>query len=286
MKNKRASEKYYILISLILGLILIAIVFGWIFQEYFFGESEMDILRCKQSVIARHNLPQLEEIGGNWFSLKDNFPLECKTQIITINENNQDNAGKIIADAISACWAIYNQGEVSLFPKGHIFEDIRTSCFTCARIHFDSSIKTRFTGSDTIPILGEGSILLDTMPNGQTYYDYLIANNQNPFLKRQPKGTPEEDFRIVPEENGFWREDTSKIYYPTTIDSNNGDLHITLASWMIEKDLVVNSVFFYQKAQQILKELTNSDGDHDIQNDWGWTGDINAACSSWDGINI
>ena len=140
-KNKKGAEKYYILISLILGLILIGIIFSWIFQEYFFGEELMDLQKCKQSIYARSAIPNVEKAGITFIDFKEEFPLECKTQKIIINEKNKEQASKIIADAMAACWALFNQGEVSLYGGPGVLNNVPTNCFTCARIVFDPEVK-------------------------------------------------------------------------------------------------------------------------------------------------
>jgi hypothetical protein len=97
--NKKADQKYSPLISIILGLILIVLVFGWLFQETLFGEEEITFEKCKQSILARHLLPEAE-VAKLKISLKNQYPLQCKTQIIEINKDNKDNAKEIIGDAL------------------------------------------------------------------------------------------------------------------------------------------------------------------------------------------
>lgn len=281
-KNKKASEKYYILISIILGLVLIGIIFSWIFQEYLFGEGEMSLLKCKQSIATRNTIPNTQIFGMDFLKLKEEFPLECKTQIIEINEENKEQAGTIIAEAMASCWALYNRGEASIFPSGHVFAKIRTACFTCARITFAPEIQNtlellNIEGQESVT--GEDkSILQEKSSNGQIYWDYLTSNNQNPFLKQRSFA---EDFNIIPEKH-IWREDTSTIYYPRKIDPKKGDLHITVSSWVMSKDSTVNTLLFYQKAQESLRILSKTP----IQNDWFKKEDIDGACEAWDGINV
>lgn len=275
IKDKKGAEKYYILISLILGLILIGIIFSWIFQEYFFGEEMMDLQKCKQSILARSKIPNINKKGMTFVDFKEEFPLECKTQKIIITEENKDEADKIIADAMVACWALFNQGEVSLYGGPGIFQNVPTNCFLCARITFeveDLEIDVK-------------QMLLGNMSDEQKYLQYLTYNSQNPSLTM---GTLWPDFKILSK----WDPgtDTSLIHYPDKINSVKGDLHITLSSWTINKDEIMNQLFFYQNAKQNLEELTNPDGESfTISNSYFnnvFGNDIPAACSNWDGINI
>lgn len=285
-KDKKGSEKYYILISLILGILLIGIIFSWIFQDYFFGNDTTSLVKCKESILVRNNLPDAHKFGINWVNFKDSFPLQCETQKITIKTNNATEAGKIIADAIAACWALYNQGAVSLFPQNHFYQDTRTSCFTCARIGFDSSVKNME--------IDVKQMLLQKVPGKEVnYLQYLTANDQNRFLARGSAAFGP-DFEIKNEGFSFFGQEAAIIEYPATISSDpaKGDLHITLSSWVISKELTTNNIFFYQNAQQNLKELTNTDtgtGEDNriLMTDWfDDQPDVNAACASWDGISV
>jgi hypothetical protein len=277
-KDKKGAEKYYILISLILGLLLIGIIFSWIFQEYFFGEEIMDLQKCKQSIITRSAIPNFKKLGMTFVDFKEEFPLECKTQKIIINKKNQEEANKTIADAMAACWALFNQGEVTLYGAPGPTQNVPTNCWTCARIVFDPEVKDLE--------IDVKQMLLEDLDNKRTYLQYLTYNSQNPSLNPD---NLKEDFKITAERN--IGTDTSKIYYPGKINSNDGDLHITLSSWIISEKETMNQLFFYQKAKENLIKLTNANGDHTISNAWingmGQNAkDISAACSGWDGINV
>ncbi|MAG39657.1 hypothetical protein CMI41_01685 [Candidatus Pacearchaeota archaeon] len=283
LKNKRGDEKYYILISLILGLILIGIIFSWIFQEYLFGGDELDLVECKQSILTRHNLPQAEWGNKEWLSLKDKFPLECETQVIDIDENNKDEARTIIANAIAACWALYEKGEVSLFPGGGWTTGAETTCFTCARITFDSEIKNEFEGNNAIKVYdndvtGDRGFLLDKMPGTEmTYLDYLSNGGYNIFRFKS-------DFEIITTETA--EKKRGDIYYPEIVDAERGDLHITLSSWVYSGSDPLNQIIFYQNVAENLKKITNSDGESTIYDSMAWNDEITAVCEYWDGINI
>jgi hypothetical protein len=281
IKNKKGSEIHYIIISLILGLILIGIIFSWIYQEYFFGEEELDLQKCKESIFARSKIPNtiLSEIP-KVEDLKDKFPLQCKTRVITINDDNKDDAEKIISDAMAACWALYDNGNANIFPPNSKIENARTACFTCARIHFDTKIN-----------IYTEKMLDEKMGNEQTYLEYLTANHQNQYLI-QKKSFDKEAFTIgdnTDVRNIFTyiadkiTNDAATIYPPRRIDSEWGDLHITLSTWALREDLTQNQLLFYQNAEDNIKKLMNTE----IQNNWfGGDNDIMQACMDWEGINV
>jgi hypothetical protein len=277
--NKKGAEKYYILISLILGILLIGITFSWIFSGYLFDEEAMELQKCKQSILARSTIP--DNLITRFTDLKEKFPLECKTKVIEINEENTANAEKIIANAITACWALYDRGEAELFSSSWPWQSSTTACFTCARIHFTEASKSIIsTPIDTKKMLEK------TMDDERTYLDYLTSNGQNKYLFH-PNAFETQDFTIT-ETKRFLNADTSTIQYPKTINPEHGDLHITLASWVLKINGEIeteNNIFFYQNAEQNLKKISGISATP-ILNDWGSSSDIDAVCGHWDGINI
>jgi len=136
--DKRASEKYYILISLILGIIILAIAFYFIFQEYFLQE-DIDWETCRQSLIMRSgNVANILKQGQEL-----SFPFKCKTQVVEIDFKDFDRAGKLIADTMAQCWALFSEGKLDLYSTDFIQQ--RTHCFHCARIHFTEDVKEYYS---------------------------------------------------------------------------------------------------------------------------------------------
>ena len=274
--NKKAAEKYYILISLILGILIIGITFSWIFSGYLFDKDAVDLQKCKQSILARSTIP--DNIVTKFLDLKEKFPLECTTKVIEINQENSIKAEEIIANAITACWALYDRGEAELFSASWPWKSSTTACFTCARIHFTEETKNIIK-----PPIDSKTMLEKPMDSGQTYLEYLTANQQNPYLLA-PEAFTYYDFEIT-EDKKMTGLKRPKIQYPQTISPNYGDLHITLASWALKKDDGIeteNNIFFYQNAKKNLEELTTKQ----ILDNLGGKTDIDAACGYWDGINV
>ena len=169
MENKRGSEKYYIIISLILGLIVLSLSLYFIFHEYFTKE-EIDWEACRQSIILRSTIPTSKKpIFASIDDLREAFPLKCKTEVIEVDldgskinwdDNSkegkrekvkamlkfQEEISKVVADALVRCWALVGEGKYDIFPI-----DIAQGKYAllCSRIHFskntqlfDSNIKS------------------------------------------------------------------------------------------------------------------------------------------------
>jgi hypothetical protein len=83
--NKRGSEKYYILISMILGLIILTISLFFIFNEYF-TQNELNLETCRQSVVLRNLGFEAERPITSFLEVtKDMVPLKCKNEVVTLD---------------------------------------------------------------------------------------------------------------------------------------------------------------------------------------------------------
>jgi len=162
--GKRGQEWHWIIISIILGLLILAISLFFIFREYF---SDTDINRenCRQSIILR---------GGNlsWITkeAQNQFPFKCKTEVLNINYYDQNKAMKAIADELASCWYLYGEGQENLYPESWIFGG-DVYCFVCARIHFDPKVVEKY--QEPLQI---GNYILNKKISGQTYFDYVYGN--------------------------------------------------------------------------------------------------------------
>jgi len=139
MVNKVGAEKYYIIISLILGLMVLGLSLFFIFNEYF-TEDELDWQMCRQSIILRTNLPNatLFSLG---LDVKDAFPLKCKTEVVTIDsaKKSEEVYGKI-AEAVAEGWYMFGEGKFDFVHRD--FTEDQTLCLVFARIHYtDSAFK-------------------------------------------------------------------------------------------------------------------------------------------------
>jgi hypothetical protein len=169
--GKRGDEKYYIIISIILGLLVLGMAMYFIFNEYFTSE-DIDRESCRQSVVLRDSLVEQNYAGFNIFSFKDKFPLKCKTSVITIDKKTKD-ATKVILDALANCWFTFGEGNYDIFPKKFFTE---STCVPCARIHFDPSVVNDYTRDKKIDLTS--ALNSRKIDERQTYYDYLMDSGK------------------------------------------------------------------------------------------------------------
>jgi hypothetical protein len=146
--NKKGQGKYYIIISLILGLMVLSLSLYFIFNEYF-TEDDSSWQVCRQSVLLRAKAVEGQPNYIAWAA--ENFPFKCKTQVIEIDYEDHDKAGLEIADAMASCKALY-EGQTNLYAGDFIEGEV--SCFHCSRIHFTEEVKDYYS-----PSIGEGSHL-------------------------------------------------------------------------------------------------------------------------------
>ena len=132
MKNKVGAEKYYIIISLILGLMVLGLSLFFIFNEYF-TEAELDWQQCRQSIILRTNMPNTTLLGLG-LDMKGAFPLKCKTAVVTIDSTEKEEVYGKISKALVEGWYMFGEGKLD-FVHRDLLRDNRY-CLVFARIHF------------------------------------------------------------------------------------------------------------------------------------------------------
>lgn len=140
--NKVGSGMYYIIVSLILGLMILTISLFWIFGEYF-GDDEIDWQVCRQSILLRASLPEADLVALKT-DVKGAFPLKCKTEVVTIDSaKNLEEVYKKISDAVVAGWYMFGEGKLDFIHRDYIKS--QTLCMAFARIHFDENVVREFS---------------------------------------------------------------------------------------------------------------------------------------------
>jgi hypothetical protein len=133
--KKRGSEKYYILMSMILGLLVLSISIYFIFNEYF-NKDDLDWEACRQSIYLRAISPDFHKIAD----LKDAMPLKCKTEVIKIDTAKPEVVYGKISDVIAAGWHLFGEGEFDIVPRSMVFN--KEYCMVFARVSYtDKAIK-------------------------------------------------------------------------------------------------------------------------------------------------
>ena len=140
MRNKRGSEKYYILMSIILGILILSISLYFIFHEYFTSE-ELDWEICRQSIILRNEVP--DSVGLD--QLKSQFPIKCKTQVVEIDYIDNRKYKDHMQELLDSCWWLFGNGNFSIYPRNIVWPE-GLHCFVCARIHYkNDEIRKAYT---------------------------------------------------------------------------------------------------------------------------------------------
>ncbi len=297
--NKRGIG-FSVISSLILGILLLVIVFIWINETG--QDSDWDV--CRNSIIIRNTIPEIslsETIPLT--SFKDSYPLNCKTQVVTINYNDTKKAQKEIMDTIASCWYLINRGEASIFPSKLL--RATTSCFTCARIHFTPDVREYYSYSEN-KINLKRALLSEIQPQ-ISYMAYLTNDGNNPFLKysiTHPVTEQEwwnsdssldsyldNSFKVIQDKpkKENWLDKLNPLYnyfnrlggtiiLPQEIDPYQG-FYITISSWIINADTVFNNLLFYHYND--IDQLSNTIF---LPEEGGTTATTYSVCDNWDGI--
>jgi len=241
--EKKGSEKYYIIISLILGLILVAIVLYFLFHEYFTSE-DINWQTCKQSILVRAGLP--EEDLVNMISTKGGFDLKCRTQVIDIDYKDKEKFEKEIAEALASSWNLVGKGTYRIFPTAKPFGK-GSPCMVFYRIHIDDSVKDFYTGENEISYKNALNYKMD---NGVSYGDY-INDPVTPGFKYF-KGWKENfdihyNWYATSPPDKFTDANDAGFYFPEKHDINAGDLFIIFAQPIRSEKVVHPYLFFLQE---------------------------------------
>lgn len=186
-QNKKGGEgKYWLLASMILGLLVAGILLFFIFETYF-TEDGLTFETCRESILLRANSPDVKKYGFSFATLKDKFPLRCKTNVVTITKEDVEtsitnagtitnNAEKKVADTLAECWAVFQNGDANLYSVSG-FKGIDSFCVPCARITITEEAKKQ---------LPEGIDIEETLRSGLfkgvPYYNYLNEVGNFPAL--------------------------------------------------------------------------------------------------------
>ncbi len=244
--NKEGAYQYLI-ISILLGLIVVGIVFSWIFGEGFTSE-DVDFEACRQSIVARSTLPDVAVAGVDLGSFKDQVPLKCKTNVVTIDYEDKGRAEKVIFKSMIQCWQIMGNGEYSIYPAEFGIDD--SYCYNCARIHFAPEVKDFYAKSENVINIQQG--LNGEFRDGISYKNYLISNDKNRFLAHD---SYKDDFNVdlrstighgddwwSPAKGDWW---VPFIYYPKTLDVSKGDFYVTTSSLVHGAEETQTNLLFY-----------------------------------------
>ena len=307
--NKRGQWQNYLLPA-ILAVLVLGISFYFIFNEYFTGEDlEREV--CKESVMVRSAMPEAKKANINLVSLKDDFPLKCKTRVvevtaddIEIDEDGKRKVDNIIGDALAECWYIFGNGDGNVFAAN--LYGMTTTCIPCARIHLTNEAKDKVRAEMGGKIDIEGLLNGAKLEDKFFYLNYLngVGKLFEPF---NPMGTGK--FDLGGDKFGIdsipWGQRIDSPDFATKLDSDvrewgtfgqvvlpkylnveRGDLIISVGEVTTSSDVEVDFIpymFYFQNGQDDYLEQMDR-----TFFQWGVTGfDPSASeniCNAWEGI--
>jgi hypothetical protein len=232
--GRQGQIHWSFLAALLLGLAGMVLIFFFLFD---FGDDTLDWENCRQSIFLRANLPEVNTGSITWSSLKDKFPLKCKTQVVNIDfKDDNERAEKVIADTIASCWSLFGEGSFNIFSSDGV--GFHSVCVPCARIHFDpkyidyynnnpvsinNALRKKFKGGTYLDYLNRGKGTFPAMSFGSREFDidsndFSIGNSfiDVTFVNRITHKT----------EVGF----VADIHLPRSISPSDGDLIINYGS--------------------------------------------------------
>jgi hypothetical protein len=298
--NKRGEWQSYLLPA-ILSIVVLAIVFYFIFNEYFTGDDN-DREVCKQSVVLRSTLREVSLSGFTPTSFKDTYPLKCKTNVVTIEAEDvrNGNAEKLIGDAMVECWTTFLSGDFMIFPAS--FFGQKTACVPCARIRLTNEAKEEVKKKKNGKIDIEGLLVGEKLEDKTYYINYLkgVGKLYEPFNPGfispfNLKGDSSKDYGFsIGEFVGKEKEIRTKLHnsidigegkiapvsLPKYMDPDKGDLVIVFGQLIDSGEVKTQRHLSYMIYFQNGQENYADEFGKNFFNKW----DNSKICGEWDGI--
>jgi hypothetical protein len=289
--KKRGSLPSEAVVIFLLGFAVLVVIFYLLFNEGITSD-ELDLETCRQSVIIRNNLPE-QDLKVSVVSFKDDFPLRCINEVITIDYKDTQKVEKEFADSLVSCWYLYGNGDFGVFPTSKW--SAQSFCNICSRIHINSDVKEFYSKDENK--IDFSRALSKEFKGGYTYYEYLKnVGNEDPFkYVVSGEGFNGETFEMTLGKTRVSPNfDAPGFIFPKSYDVNNGDIIILFENF-ISADGTINvaNLFYFQqfnarhdtKSYTAIDLLSNVDRSAFVDNGWFWDGD-SSVCSIWDGIIV
>lgn len=135
-RSKKGDGKYWVIISLILGILVLTISLYFIFKEYF-DQNTIDYENCRQSIYLRSISPDFHNLAD----LKNAMPLKCKTEVVNIDTAKPDEVYAKISDTVAAGWYLFGEGKFDIVPRKWTGKNY---CMVFARVHYTEKAKNDF----------------------------------------------------------------------------------------------------------------------------------------------
>ncbi len=169
--EKQGDYKWGIMLSLLIGLMILAVGFSLFYQEAQTGALG-DMTVCRESIQARSVLPDAKLGGITFDSFKDAYPLKCKTMVVDVSEADLKDGSyrDKIGGAMAECWALYGKGDSNAFPA-RFFKT--STCVPCARVHLSDDAKD-YMKRENMKI-NLRNVLDAKMGKDYSYWSYLLG---------------------------------------------------------------------------------------------------------------
>jgi hypothetical protein len=292
MRNKRGDYKYYLLASLIVGLLVLSLSLYFLFREYF-TEDDTNWEVCRQSLILRNSMPE-EDLKAAMVSGKGSLPLKCVNSVIDIDYENVNRAEKEVANAIGNCWYLSGRGEYMVFPGSKWTStstgNHSTPCMVCSRISISPDY-AEFYSSEENRIDIESALSSNYVDRETNFWNYLNPlNGAKAFMYFN--GWSETGFEITPYNAWTWGggitkgipDDARGFRFPKYLDPNKGDLYVLYVepAGVLFSDGHVRDI----KPYMILIQRDDLNKLYDIWANYGAFAPNVQVCSSVESVNV
>ncbi len=168
----KLTKKGAIVTYTIIGAILIIIAAGILFLVYGQLPKNYDKEACHNSVIMRSNA-----ILRGEGALPEVYPLNCKTEKITVKDQDPELIKRTVANAMYDCWWMMGEGKLHPFSESGwrqsgMFGISRAKCVVCSVIKFDDTLKENPKQFDLMRYLSDTKVPLKNI----TYLEYFAEN--------------------------------------------------------------------------------------------------------------
>jgi hypothetical protein len=191
----KLTKKGAIVTYTIIGIILVIIAAGVLFLVYGQLPKNYDKEACHNSVIARTSAI----LRGEGF-LPEVYPLNCKTEDITIKDSNPDLIKRTVANSMYDCWWMMGEGKLRPFSESGwrqagMFGTSRAKCVICSVIKFDDSLKQTPEKFDLMRYLSDTKMPLKNI----TYLEYFADNPgaRTDNLVNVEQSTTKDDLAVI-----------------------------------------------------------------------------------------
>ena len=228
-------EKEHI-VTLILGLLVAAIAFGFITST---DSDNTNTEVCRQSVIVRDTIPNVEVRTLELLDLKEKYPLNCQTQVLNINYEDKDKATKEVLNSIVECWYMFGNGKLNPLTSNIS----GSTCSICTRVHFDKEVEDYYIAN---PINLKES-LNSEWKNDITYKSYLTAQ-VNGALQNYYIFTDSYNSENILKSNKYESGVSKKLTnftLPEKIDVSKGDFFITFRYFRYKEEYHYADILFF-----------------------------------------